>query len=377
MVKHIIAKKNIHSEKYDFVFAMSVLLLFGVGFATLYSGSIYYAQRLFDDHLYFVTKQIKHFILGLIAMTFFLFVDFSTIRKMLPFIMLATLIFCLLPFIPGIGEERNGASRWVNIAGFIFQPSELLKLSLILFLANFFDKKKGNYDQPLISVITPFIIISFFALLVYLGNDFFGSIFILLIGMLMFFIAGVPLLWFLKAILSFSPLLILMIVTKEYRMERVLSFLDPARSPLDSGFQIQASLNALTSGGVWGQGLGNGIRKIASVPEIYSDFIFVVWAEEMGFIGVILYIALLAFFAFFGYRIAFGCKNRFGAYVSFGAVSCIIIQSLVNCAVVSKLLPATGIPLPFFSSGGSSLVVTFCLCGLVLNASGYVKKKEK
>ncbi|UTY31356.1 putative lipid II flippase FtsW [Treponema putidum] len=377
MVKHIIAKKNIRSEKYDFVFAMSVLLLFGVGFATLYSGSIYYAQRIFDNHLYFVTKQIKHFILGIIAMTFFLFADFSTIRKILPAIMFVTLIFCLLPFVPGIGEERNGALRWVNIAGFIFQPSELLKLSLILFLANFFDKKKGNYDQPLISVITPFIIMSFFALLVYLGNDFFGSIFILLIGVLMFFIAGVPLLWFVKAIASFSPLVILMIVTKEYRMERILSFLDPSRNPLDSGFQIQASLNALTSGGFWGQGLGNGIRKIASVPEIYSDFIFVVWAEEMGFIGVIFYIALLAFFAFFGYRIAFGCKNRFGAYVSFGAVSCIIIQSLVNCAVVSRLLPATGIPLPFFSSGGSSLVVTFCLCGLVLNASGYVKKKEK
>ncbi|UTY33793.1 putative lipid II flippase FtsW [Treponema putidum] len=377
MVKHIIAKKNIRSEKYDFVFAMSVLLLFGVGFATLYSGSIYYAQRIFDNHLYFVTKQIKHFILGIIAMTFFLFADFSMIRKILPAIMFVTLIFCLLPFVPGIGEERNGALRWVNIAGFIFQPSELLKLSLILFLANFFDKKKGNYDQPLISVITPFIIMSFFALLVYLGNDFFGSIFILLIGVLMFFIAGVPLLWFVKAIVSFSPLVILMIVTKEYRMERILSFLDPSRNPLDSGFQIQASLNALTSGGFWGQGLGNGIRKIASVPEIYSDFIFVVWAEEMGFIGVIFYIALLAFFAFFGYRIAFGCKNRFGAYVSFGAVSCIIIQSLVNCAVVSRLLPATGIPLPFFSSGGSSLVVTFCLCGLVLNASGYVKKKEK
>ncbi|UTC65887.1 MULTISPECIES: putative lipid II flippase FtsW [unclassified Treponema] len=377
MVKHIIAKKNIHSEKYDFVFAMSVLLLFGVGFATLYSGSIYYAQRLFDNHLYFVSKQIKHFIAGIIAMTFFLFVDFSTIRKMLPFIMLITFIFCLLPFIPGIGEERNGASRWVNIAGFMFQPSELLKLSLILFLANFFDKKNNQYDQPLISIITPFVITSLFALLVYLENDFSSSMFILYIGVLMFFIAGVPLLWFFKGCGCFIPIFILMIVTKEYRMERVLSYLDPSRSPLNSGFQIQASLNALTNGGLWGQGLGNGVRKIASVPEIYSDFIFVVWAEEMGFIGVIFYIALLAFFAIFGYRIAFGCKNRFGAYVSFGAVSCILTQSLINCAVVSKLIPATGIPLPFFSSGGSSLVVTFCLCGLILNASGYVNKKEK
>nr|WP_253676877.1 putative lipid II flippase FtsW [Treponema sp. OMZ 788] len=351
MVRHIIAKKNIHSEKYDFVFAMSVLLLFGVGFATLYSGSIHYAQRFFDNHLYFVGKQIKHFIAGIAAMMIFLFIDFSTIRKMLPVIMLITLVLCLLPFVPGIGEERNGASRWVNIAGFMFQPSELLKLSLILFLANFFDKKNGNYDQPLLSVITPFIIISGFSFLVYLENDFSSSMFIFFIGALMFFIANVPIWWFIKGFLSFAPIFILMIITKEYRMERILSFLDPSRSPLDSGFQIQAALNALTSGGVWGLGLGNGLRKIASVPEIYSDFIFVVWAEEMGFIGVLFYLALLAFFAVFGYRIAFGCKNRFGAYAAFGAVSCIVSQSLVNCAVVSKMIPATGIPLPFFFIG--------------------------
>lgn len=375
MVKHIIAKKNINSEKYDFVFAMSILLLFGVGFATLYSGSIYYAQRLFDDHLYFVTKQIKHFIAGILFMMFFIFIDFSILRKALPFIMLGTFILCILPFVPGIGEERNGASRWINIAGFMFQPSELVKLSLILFLANFFDKKNGKYDEPLISIITPFIITSLFVLLVYLGNDFSSSVFILVISIVIFFIAGVPLLWFLKGLFCFLPILILMVITKEYRMERVLSFFDPSRSPLSSGFQIQASLNALTSGGLWGQGLGNGVRKIASVPEIYSDFIFVVWAEEMGFIGVLFYIALLSLFAVFGYRISFRCKNRFGAYASFGAVTCILLQSLVNCGVVSKLLPATGIPLPFFSSGGSSLLVTFCLCGLVLNASGYVNKK--
>lgn len=117
------------------------------------------------------------------------------------------------------------------------------------------------------------------------------------------------------------------------------------------------------------------MRKIASVPEIYSDFIFVVWAEEMGFIGVICYISILLLFAFLGYKIAFTCKNRFGAYVAFGATTSILVQSLLNCAVVSKLIPTTGIPLPFFSSGGSSLVITFCLCGLILNASGYSERK--
>ena len=375
MVKHIIAKKNINSEKYDFVFAMMVLMMFGIGFATLYSGSTYYAQRLFDNHLYFVLRQIRHFLVGLGAMLFFVFIDFSKLRKALPAITIISLLICILPFIPGIGETRNGAVRWINIAGFKFQPSEAVKFIMIIFLANFFDKKNEKYDEPLISIFPPFLMTAVFVLLIYLGNDFSSSIFILFVSLSMFFAAGIPIKWFLKGLICVIPILVLMVVTKEYRMERVLIFLDPGRDPLNTGFQIQGSLNALTSGGVWGRGLGNGVRKIASVPEIYSDFIFVVWAEEMGFIGVICYISILLLFAFLGYKIAFTCKNRFGAYVAFGATTSILVQSLLNCAVVSKLIPTTGIPLPFFSSGGSSLVITFCLCGLILNASGYSERK--
>ncbi|AGT44595.1 putative lipid II flippase FtsW [Treponema pedis] len=374
MNKYIAAKKNINPEKHDFIFAMAVLLLFGVGYTTLYSGSIHYAKRIFDDQLYFVIKQAKHAVVGLAGMLFFTFMDFSKIRKMLPAIVIITFLLCILPFVPGLGEMRNGAVRWIKLGGFKFQPSEAVKFSVLLFLANFFDKKNDKYEDPLISIFPPFLITSLFILFVYLGNDFSSSLFILIIATTMFFAAGVPISWFLKGLVCIIPILVLMVVTKEYRMERVLSFLDPGRDPLNSGFQIQASLNALTSGGLFGQGLGNGVRKIASVPEIYSDFIFVVWAEEMGFVGVACYMLLLIFFAVLGYKIAFTCKDRFGSYIAFGATTSILIQSLLNCAVVSKLVPATGIPLPFFSSGGSSLVISFCLCGLILNASGYVNK---
>ncbi len=377
MSKYISAKKNIEHERHDFIFAMTVILMFGLGFATLYSGSTHYAERIFDDPLYFVIKQMKHALVGLPVMLFFMFIDFNKLRKLLPLIMIATFILCLLPFIPGIGELRNGAVRWIKIGSFMFQPSEAVKFSLLLFLANFFDKKNDKYDEPLISIFPPFLVTAVFILLVYLGNDFSSSLFIMFVSMIMFFAAGVPIRWFLKGLVCLIPILILMIVTKEYRMERVLSFLDPQRDPLKSGFQIQASLNALTSGGLWGLGVGNGVRKIASVPEIYSDFIFVVLAEETGFVGVVCYIILLLGFSALGYRIAFTCKNRFGAYIAFGATTGILVQSLLNCAVVSRLVPATGIPLPFFSSGGSSLVITLALCGLILNASGYSTRKEE
>ncbi len=377
MSKRIVAKKNINNEKYDLVFAMLVFMLFGIGFATLYSGSTYYAQRMFDDHLYFITRQFKHFLIALVGMLFFVFIDFSILRKFLPFIMLGTLLLCLLPFIPGIGEFRNGAVRWINIGGFMFQPSEAVKFSIILYLASFFDKKNDRYDEPLVAVFIPFLVTAIFISLVYLGNDFSSSVFILFIAVMMFFIAGVPLGWFLKGFICVAPILVLMVITKEYRVKRVLAFLDPSRDPLGSGFQIQASLNALTNGGLWGQGLGNGVHKIASVPEIYSDFIFVVWGEEMGFIGVLAYILFLLVFVGRAYKIAFTSTDRFAAYIAFGAGTCIFVQSLLNCAVVSSLVPATGIPLPFFSSGGSSLLISFCLCGLILNASGYANKKTE
>lgn len=376
MGKYIVAKRSIETEHYDFVFAMMVILMFGLGFATLYSGSTHYADRMFDNPLYFIIKQSKHAMFGFIAMVALMFIDFSKLRAVLPLLMFITFILCIMPFVPGIGTVRHGAMRWIKIGGFMFQPSEIVKFSLIIFLANFFDKKNNKYDNPFVSIFPPSLIVAFFVFIVYLGNDFGSSLFIMIIALMMFFIAGVPLKWFIKYVICIIPILVLMIVTKEYRMERVLSFLDPGRDPLKSGFQVQASLNALTGGGMWGLGVGNGVRKIASVPEIYSDFIFTVLAEELGFVGVIFYIILLLAFSALGYKIAFTCKIRFGAYIAFGATTSILVQSLLNCAVVSSLVPATGIPLPFFSSGGSSLVITFAMCGLILNASRYSITKE-
>ena len=371
----IVAEKNVNRTRYSLTFILLVVSMFGLGFTTLYSASIHHGQLLFGDPLYFVFNQLKHFALSLFVMLLFTFLDFKIIRRALPVAMIAVFLLCIMTFIPGLSKESHGAVRWVNIAGYIvFQPSEAVKLVMIIFLANFFVKNGDKFDKPFSSILMPFFIVAIFSMLIYLENDFSSSFFILFLSLAIFFIVGVPLLWFLKGAVIIIPILVLMILTKDYRIERILSFIDPTREPLSSTYQIQGSLNALTSGGFWGKGLGEGVRKIGSVPYIYSDFVFVVWAEEMGFIGVLFYFALLFAFAFVGYKIALTCEDKFASYIAFGGVSAIVLQSLLNCAVVSKLAPTTGMALPFFSAGGSSLVVTFAICGLIVNASGTLPK---
>jgi len=374
-MQHIISvEKNINKDRYSFIFIMLVILMVGMGLATLYSGSLHYAELFFHNAFYFMFKQFRNLLIGFIALLFFAFLNVNQLRKAVPYLLLLGLILAILPFIPGIGASRNGAYRWIAVGPLTFQPSEFLKLFLVIFFANFFDKKHDQLQMPFVSVLPPFFITALFVLLVYLENDFSSSIFLLLIFMIMFFIAGGSLLWFLKGMIIILPCTVLMILTSTYRMQRVLSFLFPEQDPLGAGYQINAALAALASGSLWGSGLGNGVHKISSIPEIYSDFIFVVWAEEMGFAGVCLYLFLLCLFTGTAYTIALSCKSRFGCYLAFGSASAIIIQAFLNLAVIVRLIPTTGIPLPFFSFGGSSLITTLCFCGLIINVSNNAQK---
>lgn len=367
--KYLAPEKNFATENYNFVFIMVVILFLGLGFTVLYSGSLSYGARFFDDPLYFVKRQAVNFVFGLFGLVASSFISEKKLRQFLPFILIFSFVFMLMPFIPGFRSARHNAYRWVKIFKVIFQPSEFIKITIVLFLANFFDKKQDKLDEPLISVFPPFIVCGIFIFLTYLQPDFSTAMFLAFLAGLMFFVAGVRLSWFLKGLICFIPLATIMILSKAYRLERVLAFLFPEHDPLGGSFQVNAALRAISSGGLWGKGLGAGVLKISSVPEIYSDFIFVVWAEEMGYIGVFAYFLLLVAFAFLGFKIAIKNKNRFFKYLAFGSTASIVFQSILNATVVSRLVPATGIPMPFFSYGGSSLISTMCFCGLIINAS--------
>ncbi|CEM60810.1 putative lipid II flippase FtsW [Treponema phagedenis] len=366
-------ERNIYYEKYSFVFVMLTILLTGLGLATLYSGSVHYAQRFFDNPLYFLTKQTISLGIAFLCFLFFMLIDLAALRKLIPFMLIASFLLCVLVFIPGLGISKNGATRWLNLFYLKFQPSEFVKLVLVIFLANFFDKNKEHFDMPMKSILPPFFVSAIFVLLVYFQNDFSTSMFLLFIVLVMFFIAGASILWFIKGSLVLLPMAVLMVITSTHRMRRVLSFLYPDHDPLGAGYQVNAASEALTGGGLWGMGIGNGIRKIASVPEVYSDFIFVVLGEEMGFIGVCAYLLLLLATSITGIIIALRSSGRFGTFLAFGATAAIVFQSILNLAVVVRLVPATGMPLPFFSFGGSSLIITLSFCGIIINVSGLKK----
>jgi cell division protein FtsW len=280
-----------------------------------------------------------------------------------------SIVLCLLVFVPGIGVTKNGANRWIKLFGWTYQPSELVKFTLPLYLAHIFDKKQDDLDSFSRGILPPVLITALFFVLIYLQNNFSTAVFIAVNALIIFFIAGVQLRYFFAAIVMLLPLSSLLILTKEHRLRRLISFVFPEWEPQGAGYQVRSSLLTISSGGFWGKGIGQGTRKIASVPEIHSDFIFSSFAEESGFLGVFLFFLLFTIFAFLGYRSAMKSRVMFRRLLASGYVTLILSQVLLNIAVVSGVLPATGVPLPFFSAGGSSLATTLLISGLIVNVS--------
>jgi cell division protein FtsW len=368
----IFAEKSYSSLGVDTGFVVSVILLLGLGLITLYASSVSYATRVFDDSFYFVKRQLVSAGIGLFLLFIASIINLDFVRKILPIIFIGTIILCFMTFFPFIGEERNGARRWIKLPLLgTFQPSEIAKFTIVLFLANFFDKKHDVLKESGFNIAPAVFGLFFTVLLVFLQDDFSTAFFIMVVGLSLFFIAGIKLGWFLGFCVFSLPIVILFIFTESYRVKRLIAFFNPEQYSHGVNYQINASRRAISAGSFWGEGLGGGLKQVTGIPEVQADFIFAGWAEGMGFLGVIFFFALLIFFAWRGYNIAFRCEDKFRSYTAFGLVTCIILQTLLNCGVVCGALPATGIPLPFFSSGGSSLIVTLLMCGVIINISKF------
>lgn len=363
-------------EKYrrtDKAFLICTILLWGIGMFTLFITTTNTA-KLFDKY-YFVERQLVSSAIGFAGLIFMSLLPMEKIRKLLPIIVFGSLFLCLLTFVPGVGIERNGSRRWIKLPFFsTFQPSEAAKFAVVLFLANLFDKQnKGIEDNAGISdqnrVFPAIIGLVIFVLLIFLQKDFSTGMFIFISGIIMFFITGAKLSWLGPFAILAIPAAILMISIEPYRIKRVAAFLRPDDFAQTTGYQLFASKRAISSGGLWGNGFGSGLLRINSIPEVQADYIFAGWTEAMGLIGVIVYFALLLYFAWRAIKIFTTTPDRFAAYGSAGFTIMIVVQSLLNCAVVCGAVPTTGINLPFFSSGGSSEIFTLCMCGFILNAS--------
>jgi len=364
------ASRPIDSKGTDTGLIISMILLFALGLFTLYASSESYAVRVFGDSMYFVKRHLISMAVGIVLLIAAACVPLEFTRRCLAVIFLGTFVLCLMTFLPGIGDERNGATRWIKLPGLgTFQPSEAAKIAVVMYLANLFDKKAERMDDPRASVYPAAVGVMLFVFVIFFQNDFSTSIFILGIALMMFLLAGIKWRWFIAFALFAIPLGILFVFVSEYRVNRVIAWIRPDYDIMGINYQLNASRRAISAGGLWGAGFGTGLEYVTKIPEVQSDFIFAGWTEAMGLFGVVLYLGILFYFEYRCVVTALTANTRFKSLLVFGLALSILAQSLMNCGVVSGSLPSTGIPLPFFSSGGSSLIMTMISCGLIINVS--------
>ena len=361
--------ERIEKPRADTLMMLILLIMLGIGLSVLFSASTYYAQRLFEDPYYFIKRQVLWVLLGAVAALIASHTPLSLLQQATPFVVAVALILTILTFVPGIGRSIMGARRWLFVFGQSFEPSELVKFAVVLYLAAIFSKKQDRINDPLNSLLPPLLVVSVFIVLIYLQNDFSTAFFIVLIALSMFLIAQVRIVYFVLLSLLFVPVGGMLLFTKAHRVRRLMAFLNPLADPSGSGYQVIAAQTAFVSGGFWGRGLGKGVKKLGGLPEAHSDFIYAVVGEEAGFLGAVFVLVLFALLAWRGYLLVLRGKDSFARYLAFGITSTITLQALLNIAVAIGLVPATGIPLPLFSSGGSSMLITMIMAGMLINLS--------
>lgn len=335
----------------------------------VYSSSNIWAEYKFNDCFYFIKHQTLFFIIGLILMYIVSKIDYKLYYKYSNKILLVSFILLILVLIPGIGQLRNGSRSWFGIGSFGFQPSELSKLSLIIFVSKYLSNNENEVKSIKKGVIPILLVIFTFFGLIMLEPDFGTGMVIVATLFIMLFASNIKISFFGFFIIFGLIGIICLIIAAPYRMARIVSFLNPWSDPLGSGFQIIQSLYAISPSGLFGRGLGNSIQKHFYLPEPQTDFIFAIISEELGILGILILSILFITLFINSIKISTKCNNLFGKYLSFGLIIGIILQACLNISIILGLLPVTGITLPFISYGGSSLLVSMLSVGIILSIS--------
>lgn len=365
-----ISKEEKNSLDYSLVVIILMLLCFGL--IMVFSASSANAHYQFGDAMYFFKKQLIWAVAGLIMMWAVSTFPYKKIKQYTNLLFVITVVMLLL--VPLIGTEVNGAKRWLGIGSLSFQPSEVAKLTLVLFLAKsitvFPERVKsltGGYFRYLLIIVAV-------ALVILIQPHLSGAIVVAVGGMAVLFAAGFKVKYFVVTLLCAIPALWGLSVASPYRFKRITSFLDPFADKLGESWQIVQSLYAIGSGGLFGLGLGQSRQKFLYIPEPQNDFIFAIICEELGFIGAVFVMFLFALLIWKGIMIAKNAPDEFSALTATGITSLVAVQVLMNIAVVTSTMPVTGVPLPFFSYGGTSLGILLVEMGILLNISRNIKK---
>lgn len=347
----------------------SLIAIAGLGLACLYSASYGYAISIGKPPSYFVARQAVWMVPAVAAFSAAALVSLDGLAKRMGLVVIGSLALLFLPFIPGIGIVKNGAARWFGIGNQMFQPSELWKPVMVLYLAHILSKKGERLGDVVNGIVPPLLVAALGAVVIVAQNDFSTAMLVGALALTMFWISDAPGVLFAAIASVGAPLVALSVLTSDYRLKRVVGFLAPGYDPADISYQVNGSLKAIAAGGFLGKGLGQGTLKLGSIPEVQSDFIFASWAEEAGFIGVLMFAALWGVFLYRTFRASFRAADPFRSRLAFGLSCYLAFQVLINVMVVSGMAPATGIPLPFFSQGGSSLLSVSISAGLLFNVS--------
>jgi len=355
--------------KFDKWLFITVLILMTFGLVMIYSSSYIWAEYKFNNSFHYVINQGIFLIIGIILMIVVSKINYNNYYKYANISLFIAFGLLILVLIPGIGSVRNGSRSWFGIGGFGVQPSEFAKLSLIIFTSKYLQKSNKFIKDYKRGVIPILIVLFLFFGLIMLEPDFGTGMIIVVSIIALLFIAGVNMkFFFILGAIGIIGIVGLIIVAP-YRMDRITSFLDPWSDPLGTGFQIIQSLYAIGPGGLLGTGFLNSRQKYFYLPEPQTDFIFSIISEEFGVLGVVIVTSMFAIILYRGIKIALKTENLFAKYLCFGLTFQIIIQAILNLAVVIGLVPVTGVTLPFLSYGGSSLLISCLSIGIILNIS--------
>ena len=362
-----------HEPDKSLITAMFILLVFGL--VMLFSASSVVSYSRYANTYHYFIRQFIWVMLSLILFWLATRIDYRSLKKFAVFFLFGSIILLLLVFIPGIGADYGSARSWINIFGYSFQPSELVKLSFLIYLATWLEAKKGELGN-LSSGIVPFLVILGVISVLMLAQPDLGTLFIIAFtAMVVFFAGGGKLTHIFIAICLAALVLFIMLSLKSsYQSDRFKCLKDPSYSAQDKCYQINQSLIAVGSGGWFGRGLGESRQKYMYLPEVWGDSIFPIIAEEIGFVFSTLLILLYLFIFYRGLLIARGAPDLYGSTLAIGIVVWLAVQTFLNIGGMINLIPMTGVPLPFISAGGSAVLANLIAMGILVNISKQTKQ---
>lgn len=367
----------------DFGMLITIIILLCAGIVMVASASSYYALSNYNNSNYFLVRQLFFGIIGFIFMIIISNIDYKRYKKWGYLFYIICLVLLVLVLTP-LGQTRNGAKRWLGFGALVFQPSEIMKIGLVIGMSTYLSlnyKKLNSFKGYIIPILMLFLVV----IVMFMQKHLSGTIVMFVAACSIIFVSGIKVKarYIIAGIIAAAAMLAVFIFmpsgdstesSGSFRLDRIVSFLNPEEDIKGGNWQAAQSLYAIGSGGVFGRGLGQSRQKYLWLPEAQNDFIFSVLGEELGLVGTVTVLALFSFFIYRGYRIAITARDMYGSLLATGITSAFALQILVNIAVVTCTVPVTGMPLPFFSYGGTALFINLCAMGILLNISRTCRK---